>query len=76
MLIDFFDKTELSWSKLVGVCTDGAPAMIGANSGLISLVKQKNPAIQETHCMIHNSQSGACFKNHSEETSRTYVCGN
>ena len=55
MLIDFFDKTELSWSKLVGVCSDGAPAMIGANSGLISLVKQKNPAIQETHCMIHKA---------------------
>ena len=54
MLIDFFDKTELSWSKL-GVCTDGAPAMIGANSGLISLVKQKNPAIQGTHCMIHKA---------------------
>ena len=32
MLIDFFDKTELSWSKLVGVCTDSASAMIGANS--------------------------------------------
>ena len=55
MLIDFFDKTELSWSKLVGVCTDGAPAMIGANSGLTSLVKQKNPAIQGTHCMIHKA---------------------
>ena len=55
MLIDFFDKTELSWSKLVGVCTDGAPAMIGANSGLIFLVKQKNPAIQGTHCMIHKA---------------------
>ena len=41
MLIDFFDKTDLSWNKLVGVCTDGAPAMIGANSGLISMVKQK-----------------------------------
>ena len=49
MLIDFFDKTELSWSKFVGVCTDSAPAMIGANSGLISLVKQKHPAIQGTH---------------------------
>ena len=55
MLIDFFDKTELSWSKLVGVCTDGAPAMIGANSGLISLAKQKNPAIHGTHCMIHEA---------------------
>ena len=53
MLIDFFDKTELSLSKLVGVCTDGAPAMIGANSRMIFLVKQKNPAIQGTHCMIH-----------------------
>ena len=55
MLIDFFDKTELSCSKLVGVCTDGAQAMIGANSGLISLVKQKNPAIQGPHCMIHQA---------------------
>ena len=55
MLIDFFDKTELSWNKLVGVCTDGALAMIGANSGLISLVKQKNLAIQGTHCMIHKA---------------------
>ena len=53
MLIDFFDKIKLSWSKLVGVCTDGAPAMIGAKSGLVSMVKQKNPAIQGTHCMIH-----------------------
>ena len=55
MLIDFFDKTELSWSKLVGACTDGAPAMIGAQFGLISLVKQKNPAIQGIHCMVHKA---------------------
>ena len=53
VLIDFFDKTKLSWSKPVGFCMDGAPAMIGANSGLFSLVKQKNPAIPGTHCMIH-----------------------
>ena len=54
-MIDFFDKTELRWSKLVGVCTEGAPAMSSANSGLFSLVKQKNPAIQGTHCMIHKA---------------------
>ena len=29
--------------------------MNGANSGLISLVKQNNPAIQGTHCMIHKA---------------------
>ena len=74
MLIDFFDKTELSWSKLVGVCADGAPVMIGANSELISLVKQKKSS--NSRNTLHDSQSGACFKNHSEETSRTYVCGN
>ena len=39
VLIDFFDKTKLSWSKLVGLCIDGAPAMINANSGLVSLEK-------------------------------------
>ena len=55
MLIDFFDKTKLNWSKLVGVCTDGAPAMIGANSGLFSPIKQKHPTIQGTHCMIHKA---------------------
>ena len=55
MLIDFFDKTELSWIKLVGVCTNGAPAVIGANFGLIFLVKRKNPAIQGTHFIIHKA---------------------
>ena len=56
VLNDFFlKKTGLKWSKLVGVCTDGAPAMIGAKSGLISLVNQKNPAIEGTHCMIHKA---------------------
>ena len=46
VLSDFFDKTELSWSKLVEVCTHGAPAMISANFRLVSVVKQKNSAIQ------------------------------
>ena len=55
VLIGFFDKTKLSWSKLVEVCTDDALAMISANSGLVSLVKRKNPAIQGTHCMVHKA---------------------
>ena len=50
-----FWQNWIELCKLVEVCTDGAPAMNGANSGLASLVKQKIPAIQGTHCMIHKA---------------------
>ena len=37
-LAKFFDQEELKWENLCGVCTDGAPAMLGARSGLQTLV--------------------------------------
>lgn len=30
---NFVEEKELQWSKLIGVCTDGAPAMLGIRSG-------------------------------------------
>ena len=48
-----FEKEELSWSTLTGVCTDGAPEMLGSKSGFATLVKKKNPDITTIHCMIH-----------------------
>ncbi|KAF2367975.1 protein of unknown function DUF4371 [Trinorchestia longiramus] len=50
---EFFQEHGLSWEKLVGVCTDGAPSMIGSRSGFVKLVKEKNPAVTGTHCVIH-----------------------
>ncbi|KRY12796.1 SCAN domain-containing protein 3, partial [Trichinella spiralis] len=41
------------WEKLVGVCTDGAPAMLGSRSGFVKMVKSKNPSIFAMHCAIH-----------------------
>ncbi|XP_068240086.1 protein FAM200C-like [Palaemon carinicauda] len=38
---EFFHEYGLSWEKLVGVCTNGAPAMIGSRSGFVKLVKEK-----------------------------------
>ncbi|XP_045121815.1 zinc finger BED domain-containing protein 5-like [Portunus trituberculatus] len=50
---EFFQEHGLSWEQVVGVCTDGAPAMIGSRSGFVKLVKEKNPAVTGTHCVIH-----------------------
>ena len=49
----YFHKNGMKWEKLVGVCTDGAPAMLGCRSGFITRVKQKNPDAVGTHCVIH-----------------------
>ena len=49
----FFEEAKFPWNKLVGVCTDGAPAMLGSRSGFITQVKQRNPEVVGTHCMMH-----------------------
>lgn len=50
---NFFQENQLSWDSLVGVCTDGAPAMLGLQSGLVTKVKEKNPSVIGTHCILH-----------------------
>jgi len=53
MVSNFFQEEKLSWAKLVGVCTDRAPSMLGSKSGFVTLVKKKNPDVITTHCLIH-----------------------
>lgn len=48
-----FDKHELQWPKLVGVCTDGAPAMLGVRSGFQTLMKEFAQFATYNHCIIH-----------------------
>lgn len=50
---DFFDRYGLSWQKLIGVCTDGAPSMLGSRSGYVQLVKEKNAEVTGIHCFMH-----------------------
>ena len=49
----YFHKNGMKWEKLVGIFTDGAPAMLGCRSGFITRVKQKNPDAVGTHYVIH-----------------------
>ena len=42
----FFDKENINWANLCGVCTDGAPAMLGSKSGFQTFIKNKVPKQQ------------------------------
>ncbi|XP_052611518.1 protein ZBED8-like isoform X1 [Peromyscus californicus insignis] len=57
---DVFDKVgsflkehKLSWEMIGGVCTDGAPALLGCQSGFQHLVLNASPRVIGTHCMLH-----------------------
>ena len=52
-LVDaYFHEKDMKWEKFVGVCTDGAPAMLECWSGFIAWIKQKNPDVVRSHCVI------------------------
>ncbi|XP_076059510.1 zinc finger BED domain-containing protein 5-like [Oratosquilla oratoria] len=53
-LVDSCTKEEgLRWDQCVSVCSDGAPAMLGAPQGFTARVKQVNPTMIVTHCLFH-----------------------
>ncbi|XP_063820200.1 general transcription factor II-I repeat domain-containing protein 2-like [Pseudophryne corroboree] len=57
-------RFDFSLSNLVGVVTDGAPAMVGRNEGFVALLK-KEPELEgkdliQYHCLIH--QENLCAK--------------
>ncbi|XP_048852664.1 general transcription factor II-I repeat domain-containing protein 2-like [Brienomyrus brachyistius] len=54
------DTNGLSWEKLVGITTDGAPAMAGRKTGLATLISQKvsqcGGKVAKYHCILHQEQ--------------------
>ncbi|XP_014772365.1 zinc finger BED domain-containing protein 5-like [Octopus bimaculoides] len=48
----FFNTHGINWEHVVGMCTDGAPAMVGCRSGFQTMVK-KSPNAIGTHCTLH-----------------------
>ena len=49
----FFETKELQWESVCGVCTDGAPAILGSRSGFQKKVKELAPQAKGMHCMIN-----------------------
>ena len=52
-LEELFQKHGLSFEKVNLAVTDGAPAMIGRNRGLVSRIKAVAPSINTRRCLIH-----------------------
>ncbi|XP_053431246.1 protein ZBED8-like isoform X2 [Nycticebus coucang] len=53
MVSSFLKEHKISWEKVCGVCTDGAPAILGCQSEFQRLVLNESPKVIGTHCMIH-----------------------
>ncbi|CAI6344305.1 unnamed protein product [Macrosiphum euphorbiae] len=43
----------IEWTKCVGLCTDGARALCGKNSSVITKIREINPNVPWMHCNIH-----------------------
>lgn len=53
-LVDKSIQTRnINWENCVGLCTDGAPSMLGKHTGFAAHVKKINPNVVIVHCMIH-----------------------
>ena len=51
---EFAKEKNLPMDKLVSVCTDGAPCMVGKNRGFVALLcEHENRRILSFHCILH-----------------------
>ncbi|XP_068201641.1 zinc finger BED domain-containing protein 5-like [Palaemon carinicauda] len=72
---DFIVQNEHSWSRCVGISTDGATAMTDKLRGLVSRVKSIVPQVKAAHCCIHREQLAVkhmltCLKTVLEEAEK------
>ncbi len=52
-LSSFFKANRILWENCCGVCTDGAPVMLGSKSGFQKRVKEVALNAKGVHCMLH-----------------------
>ena len=45
----------LDWHKCIGICTDGARAMCGRNSSVVTSILERDPNASWTHCNLHRA---------------------
>ena len=59
-LVDsYLSDHQISWTKCINVCTDGAGSMTGRHKGFITRVKEVAENTTATHCIIHREALAA-----------------
>jgi hypothetical protein len=58
-LSSHLETKGLSWRNFVGICTDGAPSVVGCMRGFACLVKKENPDVLTTHCFLRREVLGS-----------------
>ncbi|XP_076802838.1 general transcription factor II-I repeat domain-containing protein 2B-like isoform X2 [Clavelina lepadiformis] len=52
--LEFAKEKNLPLDKLISVCTDGAPCMVGKHKGFVALLREhENRPILSYHCILH-----------------------
>uniref|UniRef100_A0A3B4XJK6 HAT C-terminal dimerisation domain-containing protein n=1 Tax=Seriola lalandi dorsalis TaxID=1841481 RepID=A0A3B4XJK6_SERLL len=52
--MEFAHEKNIPMDKLLSVCTDGAPCMVGKNKGFLALLREhENRPILSFHCILH-----------------------
>uniref|UniRef100_A0A1Y1KZY7 HAT C-terminal dimerisation domain-containing protein n=2 Tax=Photinus pyralis TaxID=7054 RepID=A0A1Y1KZY7_PHOPY len=59
MFLESTCNYDIDWKKCIAVCSDGAKAMTGKNSGLVAKLKSIMPNVSWTHCFLHRQALAA-----------------
>ncbi|KAM9299122.1 zinc finger BED domain-containing protein 5-like [Gastrophryne carolinensis] len=54
-ITEMLKKRDINLESVISVVTDGAPAMVGKEKGLVTRLKVLNPGLISYHCIIHQS---------------------
>ncbi|XP_044133327.1 zinc finger BED domain-containing protein 5-like [Bufo gargarizans] len=54
-ITEMLKKRDINLNSVISVVTDGAPAMVGKEKGLVPRLKVLNPSLISYHCIIHQS---------------------
>ena len=54
--VDTYIRTKgLDWHKCIGICTNGARAICGRNSSVVTRILERNPNASWTYCNLHRA---------------------